>query len=645
MNRDHSGIMAYDFSSLSHNEFEDLTRDLIGREIGKRFEAFPEGPDSGMDGRHASADGDIILQAKHYHRSGFSHLKATMAKEGQAIQRLQPKRYILATSTPLTPKNKSVLSEVIGPALQGPGDIFGPDDLNALLRKYPDIETVHQKLWIQSTAVLGTVLTEAVEKALAKQGQIPAVLADLLPSKTDSNVPAAARDTIFLIKASPIDDEFALWLAPKLEAEGYRVFADILTLQPGDRWRREINQALQYRAAKILLVCRDATLADQHVQDDLDIALEMAKELGDTRFIIPMRLEQGKKVKGVGDAVTVDFVRGWGEGVGLLLDALQRQRVLRAAGEPLINPNWEIFRRRGAIPLVDEPERLTSNWLRVAEAPDFIRYFEGSGVIDDRLLDRALEEFHYPAEKQKEGIVTFADQSEVDSAFASVGRFRLKHEIPLLEFIEQGHHAIGIDRQVASNLIVAMIKKAWLSFCRETGFVEYYYSNGVGVHASAAQVPTGHRIPWGKQGDRRSSMLRNVAKGHIWQFGLTAMPYFWPFWHMKLKSRVLFSIDNDTPEGLGIDDVRKMHRLRRNVCKGWRNKQWHGRMLAFLELLSGDSAYIRLSLATNATLVIDAAPMLFTSPVSTALPDVLDADEEEADTSTLGRPDEDEVDV
>ncbi|WP_028350570.1 TIR domain-containing protein [Bradyrhizobium murdochi] len=143
---------------------------------------------------------------------------------------------------------------------------------------------------------------------------VPAVLANLLPPAEAAGnaapVEKVARDTIFLIKASPVDDEFALWLAPKLEAEGYRVFADILTLQPGDRWRRQINEALQYRAVKVLLICRDATLADPHVQDDLDIALELSKELDDSRFIIPLRLEPGKKVKGVGDAVTVDFVRG-----------------------------------------------------------------------------------------------------------------------------------------------------------------------------------------------------------------------------------------------------------------------------------------------------------------------------------------------
>jgi len=261
-----------------------------------------------------------------------------------------------------------------------------------------------------------------------------------------------------------------------------------------------------------------------------------------------------------------------------------------------------------------------------------------------KLLDRALEAFPYPCAKQGSGIITFAEQSEVDTAFESAGRFKLKHEIPLLEFVDNGFSTLGIARQVASNLIIAMIKKAWLSFCRQKGFVEYHYSNAVGFHASAAQAPSGRRIPWGKQGDRRSSMLRNVAKGHIWQFGVTAMPYFWPFWHLKLKSRVLFSIDNSTPEGLSIDDARKLHRLRRSICKGWRNKQWHGRMLAFLELLSGESAYIRLSLAANAALAIEAAPMLFTSPVSTALPDILDADEEEADISTLGRPDNDDED-
>jgi hypothetical protein len=632
--------MAHDFSLLSPSEFEDLTRDLLGRELGIRFEAFPDGPDDGMDGRHAAADGDVILQAKHYYRSGYAKLRAKMKQERSAIDALAPKRYLLATSAALTPANKTQIAAEIGPALKSPGDIFGPQDLIALLRKFPEIETAHPKLWQQSSAVLKDLITGAVADALPKPAPIPPVLATMMPSSSDG---AAAKppehDTIFILKSSPVDDEFALWLAPKLEAEGYRVFADVLTLEPGDRWRREINQALEHRAAKVLLVSRNATLDDSSVQDDIDIAIDVAQRRGDKRFILPLRLEAGRKVKGIGDTVAVDFVRGWGEGLMSLLDALRRQKVPQFSDAVCINPNWELFRRRGAIPLIDQPERLTSNWLRVIEAPDEMNYYEASGAFDPDQLKRTLKRYPYPTAIQGRGFLSFATQAEIDESFEEIGRFRVKHSVPLLQFLDEGFPKLGIERQVASNFLVVMIKEAWFQYCKVRGLIESSWSNNsVGFHASPMLAPVGTRIPWGKQGDKRSSMLRNIAKGHIWQFGVTALPATWPFWHLKLKARVLFAADNGTPDGLPIDDTKKMHKLRRSICKGWRNKQWHGRMQAFLEMLSGDSAYIRLRLSAEHDLVVDAAPILFTSPVSTMLPNVADADEEETDLTTLGRP-------
>jgi hypothetical protein len=634
--------MDYDFSSLSFADFENLARDLIGRELGVRFEAFPEGPDDGIDGRHAAADGDIILQAKHYHRSGGAKLKAKMKQERAVVDVLRPGRYILATSAALTPSKKTELAGVIGPALYNTGDIFGPQDLVALLRKYPEIEIAHRKLWDQSSAVLKTLITDAVAEAMPKRAPVPSVLAALLPATTSPDAdPAAGQDTLFILKSSPIDDEFALWLAPKLEAEGYRVFADILTLEPGDRWRREISQAIEHRAAKVLLVSRNATLEDPLVYEDIDVALDVAERRGDKRFILPLRLEPARKIKGIGDTVAVDFVRGWGEGLTLLLEALRRQKVPRQTDAIRIDPIWELFRRRGAIPLIDQPERLTSNWLRIVEAPDEIHYYEASGASDPDRLKRTLATYPYPTAVQGRGFLSFAGQAEIDDAFEEIGRFRLQRSIALLTFLDEGVPALGIERQVASNHLVVMIKEAWFDFCRVRGLIEYAYSSSLGFHASPAIAPTGTRIPWGKQGDNRSSMLRNIAKGHIWQYGVTALPATWPFWHLKLKARVLFASDNGTPEGLPIDDARKMHKLRRSICKGWRNKQWHGRLRAFLELLSGESAYLRLRLSGEHDLVVEAEPILFTSPVSTALPDIAGADDEETDESTLGRPERD----
>jgi hypothetical protein len=58
--------------------------------------------------------------------------------------------------------------------------------------------------------------------------------------------------------------------------------------------------------------------------------------------------------------------------------------------------------------------------------------------------------------------------------------------------------------------------------------------------------------------------------------------------------------------------------------------------MAFLELLSGESATIDILLSSVVRLRLDASPVLITAPVTTALPDVMDDDAEEHDASTLG---------
>ena len=211
--------MAYDFSTLSPSDFEDLAGDLMGRALGLRFEVFPAGPDDGMDGRYATATGSVILQAKHFLRSGFSALKSKLTKERAAIDRLQPSRYILVTSTPLTPKNKAALVDVIGPSLKGPGDLYGPDDLNALLRQHPDLERAHPRLWSASTAVLETVVTGAVIKALDKSVEAEAVATHAFKARAQDDVLAKVSSAHLALKFDPVlyveralEEDIGTWL-------------------------------------------------------------------------------------------------------------------------------------------------------------------------------------------------------------------------------------------------------------------------------------------------------------------------------------------------------------------------------------------------------------------------------------------------
>lgn len=74
------------------------------------------------------------------------------------------------------------------------------------------------------------------------------------------------RDTVFISKATSGDDNFALWLAPKLEAASYCVFASLRLCGRDESASRselaeEPSDTLRDRAIKMLLCCRNSTLS------------------------------------------------------------------------------------------------------------------------------------------------------------------------------------------------------------------------------------------------------------------------------------------------------------------------------------------------------------------------------------------------
>jgi hypothetical protein len=269
------------------------------------------------------------------------------------------------------------------------------------------------------------------------------------------------------------------------------------------------------------------------------------------------------------------------------------------------------------------------------EMPDVIRYYEPTGAVEQAAMFRVCGTFKYHAEPYLRGFFSFAEPHVVNEGFEGVAAFTITHEINTLEFLREGWPDKSLRPREATNFILSISRKAWQATCQSLGLLCFAYSKNPGFHISKDQARIGQRIPWGTQGEKRSSMLRNKAKGHVWNFGITALPAVWPFPHIKLKARVLFSAIAGDEAGLVIGDKKKQHRLRRSVCKGWRNKQWHGRLRAFLELLCGESSAITLLVGENEHIRVESVPLFFTSPVTTELPDQIDDEDEEIDSSTL----------
>ena len=160
--------MSYNFENLSPLDFEKLGIDLLEKHLEIRLiETFKVGRDWKIDGRFIDFSGIInIIQCKHYGK--FSNLKQALKNETEKIKSLceQKKlpeffKYILVTSLGLTPKNKKEIRECI-PYLKKDQDIYGRDELNSLIEKYPEIEKNHFKLWINNTNVLQLILNQDI---------------------------------------------------------------------------------------------------------------------------------------------------------------------------------------------------------------------------------------------------------------------------------------------------------------------------------------------------------------------------------------------------------------------------------------------------------------------------------------------------
>lgn len=440
---------------------------------------------------------------------------------------------------------------------------------------------------------------------------------------------ASERTKLFISKATPGDDAFALWLAPRLEAEGYAVFADILHLEPAQRWRARLTDTLQNEAQKLLLCCSDETLARQGVQEEIEIASDLTRELGDEQFIVPLRLKRFKKLFGIGGLQYINFEESWAEGLAQLLDFLEKQNVARVTNGQ-IQPNWSTYLQQRAVKVEDEPEVLTSNWLRVLSAPDHLNFLVPSG------FGGIPQQIDFPAVPFANGLITFSTPEDFFDPLSDQRPLEVSQVIPFADFAEDGCSDLHIDPMDARRMVVNLMRQAWELHCVAQGFLEHRFSNGAAHIVTENQVDIGRRIQWGRQGQRRSSMLRNVAKKKVWEYGVSAIPSLFPFPHFRLKSRVLFSDFSDNKKGAVLEDQRTQFRLRRSVCSVWRNKAWHGRLMAFMELLAGESPYVSLRVGNGKFILLDAMPIQATSPVTARQTNRLDEDAEEKDASTLG---------
>jgi len=150
------------YDAFSPYDFEIFVADLLGADLGVRFETFARGADGGIDLRYVPKGRrrPHVVQCKHYARSSFSTLLAAAKREAKQLQKLkpQPSTYQFVTSRELTAANKARLMSVLTPWVKREQDVLGANDIETILDQHPEVERRQVKLWLTGGTQLAALL-------------------------------------------------------------------------------------------------------------------------------------------------------------------------------------------------------------------------------------------------------------------------------------------------------------------------------------------------------------------------------------------------------------------------------------------------------------------------------------------------------
>ncbi len=102
----------FNYENLSDYEFENLCCDIISKKLGVQLRIFATGRDGGIDATDDTKTHNIVVQAKHYIRSGYAALLRTLRGEVEKVKQLDPNKYYVCCAQKLTPGNVSEIYDL-----------------------------------------------------------------------------------------------------------------------------------------------------------------------------------------------------------------------------------------------------------------------------------------------------------------------------------------------------------------------------------------------------------------------------------------------------------------------------------------------------------------------------------------------------
>src|SRR5215472_13827603 len=149
------------------------------------------------------------------------------------------------------------------------------------------------------------------------------------------------------------DSAFVDRLEADLQKQGFDPWVDRQRLKGGQRWRRELQDAVK-RAQVLLLVLSPDAITSENVQIEYDYVLELGN------VVIPLYYRQCEVPMELRAIQWIDFRHSYDEGLAALLDVLHRQQEQVAASGSSPDNGASLLEGRPAAPAASEADATSS---------------------------------------------------------------------------------------------------------------------------------------------------------------------------------------------------------------------------------------------------------------------------------------------
>jgi hypothetical protein len=211
------------------------------------------------------------------------------------------------------------------------------------------------------------------------------------------------------------------------------------------------------------------------------------------------------------------------------------------------------------------------------------------------------------------------------------------------KFLDSGWHSQRLAPKDCRSKFTDISRRSLDGHFESKGLKPFEYADGRNSWWATARHATmdQHTFAWADLKGRRQLVGRSDKRAFHWHYAVSCWARSGPIRHVRVAGRVVF-----TSNGYDlIGDARRLHRMRRTFCKGWRNDKWRDLLLAFWYWVAAGAEFVDISLGEGVAMRLALPPTTFISSFGiSSLSDTASSDEQEEDDLIADRDDEDQSD-